>query len=612
MGAVNDLLNEYKQSVAAPRVAPPRILQGNFSGGKDAAAPKLNWIQKNLNAIGGGGGAIAGATAGAAIGSVVPVAGTAIGGLLGALIGAAGGGAAGEAAKQGYEGNAGTKQAGNEIRKQALIQGGLGLAGEGVGQAAKLISPAAKAAVDTGSQGGLLAKIGGGLRQDVMNPVVKASPTGAAQETTITSAANKLLPKGSAAAKYSAMPRTMEQLGNQLDTVLANNTAAIPAHDITAGLQPLLSDATKFPTTDQAFTKAVDKHLSNILAAGAQNGGELTAADVASLRQGLQDTAFKGGAMTPQKQAAQAVWAHLGDTLQQVAPEAKSIISMQGDLYKAAPGLAKNADKSLGVPMLGVKSKTAARAVQAGKDAAGSVLQGTSGLMGKAGKLASNRAVDQVAVRAGANALNPDKPVADQTATDTSNSLTTPDQTATDQGATTDQNPNAFSPEMLQALAVHDIQATGGKNLDKIATLDKLFGSGSAANKAKKLSTTDQARSDALKSAMASLDSAGQNLTSAGGAQGPKGELANVPWLGKYLDPQGAAYHNTKIEMATALAKAVTGGSRPASSVIDKYMHSLPDVNDNPAYAQSKIDKLRNELLSQAKAFGFTDLTNNQ
>lgn len=119
---------------------------------------------------------------------------------------------------------------------------------------------------------------------------------------------------------------------------------------------------------------------------------------------------------------------------------------------------------------------------------------------------------------------------------------------------------------------------------------------------------TAQARKDNLLTALSSLDGAENNLVGAGGARGPAGLLALIPGLGQYLDPAGAAYHATKIELATQLAKAITGGSRPAANVIQGYLHSLPDVQDAPQFAAQKIAKLRSELLTQAKAFNFNEI----
>lgn len=122
------------------------------------------------------------------------------------------------------------------------------------------------------------------------------------------------------------------------------------------------------------------------------------------------------------------------------------------------------------------------------------------------------------------------------------------------------------------------------------------------------LSKTDQTRHDALQTALSSLDSAQQNLVQSGGAKGQiLGSVALGP-LGQVLDPKGAAYHATKIELATQLAKAITGGSRPSGQVIDQYLHSLPDANEDPRFVQDKLDKLYSELTNQAKSFKFQDL----
>ena len=118
----------------------------------------------------------------------------------------------------------------------------------------------------------------------------------------------------------------------------------------------------------------------------------------------------------------------------------------------------------------------------------------------------------------------------------------------------------------------------------------------------------DQTRRDNLTSAFASLEGATANLTKAGGAQGPTGFGATIPIIGQYLDPEGAAYHDTKVEIATQMAKALTNSSRASESVINKYLKSLPDVNDTPEYAASKVQKLKNELAAQAKAFKYDDL----
>lgn len=116
--------------------------------------------------------------------------------------------------------------------------------------------------------------------------------------------------------------------------------------------------------------------------------------------------------------------------------------------------------------------------------------------------------------------------------------------------------------------------------------------------------TQSQAK-DSILGALGLLDSAENNLVSSGGAKGPVlGELGTIPKAGQYLNPQGYSYHNTRVEIATALAKALSGNSRPAQQMINMYLDSLPDVTDTPRVAQLKLARVRNDVLKQAQAKG--------
>ena len=74
---------------------------------------------------------------------------------------------------------------------------------------------------------------------------------------------------------------------------------------------------------------------------------------------------------------------------------------------------------------------------------------------------------------------------------------------------------------------------------------------GALKNATNKLTPAQQLRHDNLQTAFASLDAAEKNLVTAGGAQGLMGEAALIPFIGKRINPSGAAYHDTKVELAT-------------------------------------------------------------
>lgn len=113
---------------------------------------------------------------------------------------------------------------------------------------------------------------------------------------------------------------------------------------------------------------------------------------------------------------------------------------------------------------------------------------------------------------------------------------------------------------------------------------------------------TQQTNDLNMATAKSGLTSISQAYDYAGGGQGAPGAATHIPILGQYLAPKAAAYNQTKIEVATQLAKALTGASRPAESVIMYYMHSLPNIEDRPEVAKYKLQILNNELQNRAKA----------
>lgn len=152
-----------------------------------------------------------------------------------------------------------------------------------------------------------------------------------------------------------------------------------------------------------------------------------------------------------------------------------------------------------------------------------------------------------------------------------------------------------------------DMALTGGKNLNMIKALMDLQSGGG-----QKLTTQQQQKHDSIQTALSSLDAAETTLVGAGGAKGAMGLTAEIPFLGQRINPQGAAYEKTKVELATQLAKAITGSSRFTQQVTNMFMASLPSITDTPQFAAQKLQNLRNALMSQANQFGFTDITQGQ
>lgn len=121
------------------------------------------------------------------------------------------------------------------------------------------------------------------------------------------------------------------------------------------------------------------------------------------------------------------------------------------------------------------------------------------------------------------------------------------------------------------------------------------------------LSSTEQSNVDNLRSAASSLQTYMQQVQAAGqvgpGKAQAESALAGVPILNKLVGQQGADIRGieaTRVDMASQLAKALTGSSRPAASVIQQWAASIPNVTDTPEVAQQKyqnlIEQIQNRL----------------
>lgn len=118
------------------------------------------------------------------------------------------------------------------------------------------------------------------------------------------------------------------------------------------------------------------------------------------------------------------------------------------------------------------------------------------------------------------------------------------------------------------------------------------------------LTAADQATVSNLKDASSFLDTAEEELAALGGAKGPiVGLEADIPKVGQYLQPQATAYNKTKVDIATSIAKALTG-SKPAQTIINAYMESLPSFSDTPTVAAQKLANVRLELQNKASDYG--------
>lgn len=156
--------------------------------------------------------------------------------------------------------------------------------------------------------------------------------------------------------------------------------------------------------------------------------------------------------------------------------------------------------------------------------------------------------------------------------------------------AASPQSGNVFTPEVLQALALNDIQKTGGKNLNSIATLDKLFGSGSA--KAPKPLSAEASKQVAnAKSGLRAIDQLSSALKA-------NPDLSNKNAVAGLLGNigQGAAgtqgFEAAKNEIIDVISRSRSGAALTASEIAN-YKRALPRFGDSPDIARQKLARFQ-------------------
>lgn len=635
-------------------------------------APKLNWLSRNLNNIGGGGGAaagaLAGAGAGAALGSVVPVLGTAVGGvgggILGALLGGAGGGYAGEQAKQSAEGNYGTKFANDESKKQALIQGLLGAGGEGAGAVVGHLLPAASktgGAITRGleelSGKKVAQQVASNLPKDALqtgNDVARLTSNSEllsglglhshAQRQTAGTIANDFLGsvKNQALEKSGSVP-ILDGLGQKIASAITDNgvaqadknaiTAAVKSavskavgsegavgdmaasaskvFDIQKQLEKLGYQASRSGSAEKASAyRDLASHFADLIDSHAGTNAHIAAIEVPAEQLTLltqraigalgktRGTALADHLIEGVNQAGRGAGsggglADVRDLLASFVPGSKAATEATiSGLQKAAPGVVESIPGAAVSPMgkLG-----AVRSVMGKLGGAESALAGKAAQITRPIGQLINKGVDATlgaapAIPAAVKTLGDQSPAAASSELD----QVMPNPVPQDAGSE-GSGASVFSPSVLQAMALHDIQTTGGKNIDKISTLSKLFG----ADSPKKASGSVAASLADSKSAIRQLDQLEKTLASGAASTGPvTGRLRS-------LNPYDTGQQSLQSQLGTVaqiVAKGLEGG-KLSDQDVKRYQRLLPNVTDTKAVALRKIAQVRSSLESRLQDY---------
>ncbi len=165
--------------------------------------------------------------------------------------------------------------------------------------------------------------------------------------------------------------------------------------------------------------------------------------------------------------------------------------------------------------------------------------------------------------------------------------------------------------DSLQSALKQDYIDTGGKNSAALMNLAQLSGlvddKGNPTNGKPKLSTAQQTNLDGLNQAAATLGAYYQQLQSAGGGQGvaigPVQSLLGKVGLGGDQAKNARAVEQTRIDVATTLARAMTGNSRPAQQQIESWKQSIPNITDPQGVAQQKLQNLMQLIQARTQVY---------
>lgn len=464
---------------------------------------------------------------------------------------------------------------------EGIVKGGV--VGGGVGIGSGILSKLTGAAD----------KVGNNLEKGVINPKVAPSVFGAAQEDAVTNAA-KEVPGLSAKGKYANLGDQMNKLTGQISEELGKVTDTIPKDEFIARLRAeSLDNADYLDSTNPQHLSTLESQLKRFT----KNLPEdLTAKDVFQVKKDLGSAIGKGfdklstgEATNSLKQAQYDLWTQMDKRITEMAPAVKDLTTEQSNLIKSASGLKASANKTLGVPLLGLKSQTAEQGVQALKTIAGKGLDAASNVAaplvsGNTGGLL-NKALTTVG--ATQQPAQPQQAAQDTTATDSLDSFAPSTTPAGRSGP-------IFNSDVIQKLILEDLAQNGGKNVSTLVSLYNTFG------KAAEPTAAQQTATGQINDAASLLDDMQQQLEQAGGGKGRiGGVLANIE--GKVgLNNDVSAYNQTKTDAAIALAKALSGSTRlPPPSTLKLLEDSMPKFTDNPEEAAKKVADIKLRLQSR-------------
>lgn len=489
-------------------------------------------------------------------------------------------GSKGKIASYGAKATAGTAAlvapAGKTL-KAAIGLGGLAGAGNAYANDENVLAGAAGGAVAGGATRGLLNLLGMGknvagtvgqkVRQSVVNPIVADNPFAAEEEKALQKVLSKLGLKGSAAAQREQMPTVFKAIGTKITKKLSSIKKPLPYSDALTMINEKLDNTINFDDTMPVYKKAYDKFINQFTSIANKNGKdnalELTGKSIFEYKKNLGEQLGRAfdkiesrQALTPQEEVGVAIWQSMDGLITKIDKSLKNLTLSQSALYKAAPGLRKSANKSIGVA--GITIPGANRVIQAGADLAGRAGEKLSKIpTSGTGADAVTKLSQMLGIGVGEQAGRPAQ-------------QGLPVDTTED----TQQEEGTITPDQLKALALADFAETGGKNLGDIEKLGKLLAPTGAKKTEKQLAY--QAASEGGQYALELLNGGGVNT---GFGQGAIGKIGEVVGFNSNTQQD---YRSTIGAVRTTLKNALLGSNMSPSeqASLEPFIPSFDDAEN--------------------------------
>lgn len=445
-------------------------------------------------------------------------------------------------------------------------------------------------------------KAGQELQQSVINPKVRAGISGAQKEAEIAGELKNV--KGlSAKSKYKNLQTSMDEITGQISPILEKSKGTAKTSDLLTSIRNNAEQSGHFLAGDPTYEKQLSAVLTDL---GAKTGGaqKLTAKQIFNYKKGMDMSSVftkleKGADLNPKEASRLAVWSSLDDSITSAEPAVKALTKRQSLLMEGATGLQKSAEKTAGIPILGVKSQKVEQGIQGVKTLTGKTLEKIGGITTSgvpqsatsfkpfAGQVA-RQTVSQALPRMFAAPFmsQPTQEDASSTLEQDIASLNDPTTNVTTPQPETQQSP--FNRSNIEQAIIQDLQTTGGKN---VATLSKLYEMFGQTPEPKALNSTSAQTVSDIESGLANIQALGAEYSQSN---------VNNPIIGKIrgLNPFDTSAQTLQADTARVkqvIGKALEGGVLRKEDEI-KYAKILPTISDTEETAQYKISAITEDL----------------